>query len=388
MSLERRKFLVENLSRYRTLSELHRSPFFADCGQEIDSLLKTPEVFRNPEAFPRLHAFLRVSQWNLEKGKKSQGILDLIDSSDALRWVDVFLLNEVDAGMNRSGNRHLARDLAESLKMNMAFGPAHIELTRGVGDDLESSGENTDSLQGNAILSRYPILAVRVVPLPVCFEAYEFHEKRYGTRNCIWAYLQLPNGNVWVGSVHLEVRDTPECRARQMRHLMAHLPGDDAPIYVLGGDLNCSTFSRGTRLRTLKSIRRLWANPPAAVRDELLHPESREPLFQAVRQAGFGWEGLNSRQDTASVALEGLEDASLFPDFVGRVLRKRLTGYQGYLRFRLDWLLGKGVRGLRTGALRDTEAGITSIDPGCVPSERVGPARISDHSPIHADLRI
>ncbi len=388
MSLERRKFLVENLSRYRTLSELQRSAFFADCRNEIESLLTTPEVFRNPEAFPRLNAFLRVSQWNIEKGKKFQSILDLIESSDALRWADVFLLNEVDAGMNRSGNRHLARDLAESLKMNMAFGPAHIELTRGLGDDLESPGENMDSLQGNAILSRYPILQARVVPLPVCFEAYEFHEKRYGTRNCIWACLQLPHRNIWVGSVHLEVRNTPECRSSQMRHLMAHLPGDDVQIHVLGGDLNCSTFSRGTRWRTLKSIWRLLANPPVAVQDELLHPESREPLFQAVRQAGFGWEGLNSRQDTASVALEGLEDASLFPDFVGRLLRKRLSGYQGYLRFRLDWLLGKGVRGLRTGALRDRDAGITSLDAGCVPSKQVGPERISDHSPIYADLRV
>ena len=35
-------------------------------------------------------------------------------------------------------------------------------------------GDNRESLQGNAILSRYPIVEAHNVPLPVTFEPYEF----------------------------------------------------------------------------------------------------------------------------------------------------------------------------------------------------------------------
>jgi endonuclease/exonuclease/phosphatase family metal-dependent hydrolase len=387
--MNRRDYLIENLRKYSTLAELQQSSFFAECRAEIESLLRNPEVCPFPAAAPRLSSFLRIVQWNIEKGKAYAAILENLRSDDILKWADIILLNEADYGMNRSGNRHVARCLSEALQMNLAFGPAHIELTKGVGDELKLEGENCESLQGNAILSRYPILEARVVSLPVCFEPFEFHEKRYGWRSCLWVRLQTGSHTLCVGSIHLEVRNTPRCRALQMEHLLQNLPGGNHAASVLGGDLNTNGFARGTRWRTLASLCRLAIRSSSMMKERFLHPEQgSEPLFRIVKKHGFFWEGLNSAEETACAPLGELEDASLLPRFLVRIVKNRLEPYGGELCFKLDWLVGREVHVLRVEELQDRETGVTSRDPGCVPLARCGSARPSDHRPIYADIRL
>lgn len=371
------------------MAELRGSGFFAECAGEIESILSTPEIHACAAAVPRLSSFIRAAQWNIEKGKRWQEVIGLFKSDDRLKWADVILLNEVDQGMVRSGNVHVAFIVASALGMNLAYGPAHIELTKGTDGEWGLPGENQESLQGNAVLSRYPILETRVVPLPVCFEPFEFHEKRYGRRNCLWARLQVDERTVWVGATHLEVRNTPRCRALQMKHLMANLPGSLQDPHLLGGDLNSNGLPRGTRWRALRSIERLVLHDYNELKEELRHPERRtEPLFRFARRAGFDWEGLNSFEETASAPIGNLEEADMLPTFIVRHIRRCLEPYQGHLIFKLDWLLGRGVRPLRAGEADDPGAGIASADPGCIPTERTGPNRISDHVPIFADLRL
>lgn len=388
-SIERHKFLSENLQRYRTLAELRGSAFFAECRSDIEILLTIPEVRHHPATVPRLRSFLRVAQWNIEKGRKFAQILDALKLDPTLKFADAILLNEVDHGMIRSGNRQIGRELADGLGMHMAFGAAHLELTKGTGEDLQTPGENRESLQGNAILSRYPILEARVVPLPVCFEPYHFHERRYGRRNCVWARVQIGQETWWLGSVHLEVRDTPRCRARQMRYLLSHLPGSPAAHHLLGGDLNSNGFGRGTRLRTFSSVWQLTMRPAAKVQEELLHPErGAEPLFRVAQSAGFHWSDFNSGEETAWAALDELEDANLLPGIIRQLIEKRLDAYGQYLRFKLDWILARGVRALKDRELRDVRTGVVSLDPGSVRLQLEGLDRLSDHRPIYADLRI
>ncbi len=378
---------LDNLRRYKTLDELRRSAFFAEYGKQIEQLLKTPQIVTCPGAAPRLDSFLRVMQWNIEKGKRFDAILNRLQTDEVLKWADVILLNEADHGMNRSGNRNVARALAEYLGMHMVFGPAHLELTKGTDDELLLKGENRESLQGNAILSRHPVLEARVVPLPVSFEPYEFQEKRFGWRNCLWAKLQLKKRYLWVGSVHLELRNTPRCRAMQMRHLMEHLPGGEEESYLLGGDLNTNSFGRGTTWRTLQSVFRLLYNSPSRAKDQLLHPErGREPLFEVLARHGFIWQGLNSHQETARALIYSLEEAGSFPVILLEPLKKRLEPYGGYLCFKLDWFLGKNIQALTGGKMKDVLTGTESVEPACVEVENAGPGRLSDHLPIYADL--
>lgn len=378
---------IENLRRYETLAALRRSPFFFEWGGRIERFLSTPQVVPLRGAAPRLGSFLRVASWNVEKGKRFEAIARLLESDGVLRWADLVLLNEADYGMNRSGNRHVALDLARRLGMHMAFAPAHLELTKGVDEDLALPGENRESVQGNAILSRYPIEEARVVPLPVSFEPYEFHEKRYGRRHCLWARLRLRHGFLWAGTTHLELRNSPADRAAAMRRILEHLPGGGDDACLLGGDLNTNTFGRGTAGRTLRAAARLLLLPPSRVERQLLHPDSgREPLFAELRRAGFEWEGFNGGGETARAPLGSLEEAHLFPGPLGRRLLRRLDAYGGHLGLKLDWLLARNLRGLCAGQVGDGAAGVEALDPGCREVPHTGPDRLSDHLPVHADL--
>lgn len=384
-----RGYLIANLRAFSTIRELHRSRFFLESGGEIHALLQHPEVHPHPSARPRTRSFLRVAQWNIETGRDAREIADFIENHGILRWSDVILINEADHGMARSHNLHVAREIGEQLGMHVTYCPAHIELTPGIGKNPATGNQNEDSLQGNAILSRHPITETKVIPLPVCFEPYEFHEKRYGTRNCLLAKLSVHGNSLWTGAVHMEVRNTPRCRAHQMRHLLERLPSrQDEPV-VLGGDLNSNGFRRGSCWRTIASAWRLLSRPADVTREQLRHPERRaEPLFRIASRHGFSWTALNSDDATATAPLEMLEDASMLPELLARWIQPRLRAYEGRLDLKLDWILGRNVRGLRRGELMDSLSGATSEGPGCVETERTGHGRLSDHSPIFADIRL
>jgi endonuclease/exonuclease/phosphatase family metal-dependent hydrolase len=383
-----RGYLVANLRAFSTIRELHRSRFFLESSGEIRALLQTPEVHPNPSARSRTRSFLRIAQWNIETGRNAREIAGFIENHGILRWSDVILINEADHGMARSRNLHVAREIGKQLGMHVAFCPAHIELTPGIGKDQAAGNQNGHSLQGNAVLSRHPITEAKVISLPVCFEPYEFHEKRYGTRNCLLAKLSVHGSSLWAGAVHLEVRNTPRCRAYQMRHLLARLPSRPEEPVVLGGDLNSNGFRRGSCWRTINSAWRLLSCPADVTREQLRHPErGAEPLFRIVSRHGFSWTGLNSDEATATAALEMLEDASMLPALLARWVQPRLLAFSGRLDFKLDWILGRNVRGLLRGELVDPLSGATSEDPGCVETERTGQVRLSDHSPIFADIR-
>jgi endonuclease/exonuclease/phosphatase family metal-dependent hydrolase len=384
--MERRRFLLENLSRCAKLGELRRTEFFARCSQEIEELLSQVRIVRCPEAAPRLKSFLRVAQWNVERGVRFPQILETLRSDETLKWADIILLNEADVGMSRSENRDVACELAESLGMHMIFGAAHLELT---GGNPDSAGENQGSLQGNAVLSRYPVRETRIIALPTCFEPYESQEKRYGRRNCVWACLAVGNRAWWVGSTHLEVRNTPRCRALQMRRIMEALPGENHEPHLLGGDFNSNTFPRGTQWRTLAAAWRLAMNSPSKVQAELIRPQAgKEPLFQVAHAAGFGWKEFNSHEPTVCAPLERLEDARLLSRWVRRSIQKRLDRYHGYLNLKLDWFLARNARALTDKEMRDSDSGVFSAAPGCVAVIQKGPDRLSDHSPIYTDLRL
>lgn len=380
-------FWIENLRKYHTMAELRRSPFFLDFGERIESYLRTPQIIEVQAATPRLESFVRVVQWNIEKGKRLDAIIETLDSDETLRWADVILLNEADCGMLRSGNRHVARELAERLGMHAVFGPAHLELTKGTGEELALEGANRESLQGNAILSRHPVSEARTVPLPVSFEPYEFFEKRFGWRSCLWAKLELPAGALWVGAVHLELRNTPHCRLLQMRHVIEHLPDGGKGAFLIGGDLNVNGFPRGNPWRTFGSALRLILSSPDAMKQRLLHPEAGgEPLFAEVTRNGFSWEGLNSSDETARAALDGLDEADGIPAPIMNLARRRLAPYQGRLCFKLDWLFGRNVGALGAGERPDARSGVASVSPGVASTVHWGDERISDHKPIYADI--
>lgn len=357
--------LVDGLRAFSSIGELHASRFYAAHRDELARLLGVAQSGGPAGDRALAPGELRLVQWNIEKGLRFEGIASQLASHPHLSGADVVFLNEVDAGMARTGNRHVARDLAEALGLHWAFAPAHLELTKGVGADLDAPGENAEALQGNALLSRYPLHDVRVVRLATCFEPYHFSEKRYGGRVALVVTVETLAGPLLLAGTHLEVRNTPACRARQMRDVVGALP-PRGPA-VVAGDFNASTFPRGTFLRTLSGVRRLLGDV-RKLKSELRNPEPFEPLFLELARGGFRTEGWNTDEVTIVEPIDSLEDAAKLPGPLARFVLRRIDRLDRKLPMRLDFLAGRDV----TPSAPRTIAGLTGADGG----------RVSDHDPI------
>jgi endonuclease/exonuclease/phosphatase family metal-dependent hydrolase len=97
------------------------------------------------------HGPLTIVTWNIEQGMAYEAILQTLRTLDA----DILLLQEVDRYCRRTGYRDVARDLAEALGMNWVAAGEFQEIGEG--------RRGRAAVTGQAILSRFPIEAARVI---------------------------------------------------------------------------------------------------------------------------------------------------------------------------------------------------------------------------------
>jgi endonuclease/exonuclease/phosphatase family metal-dependent hydrolase len=333
------------LLRREEIAALHaqvatRSVELADELRWLDSL----DARQPPPAAPP--ATMRVAVFNIERGSRYDGILALLRTHPALRDIDVLLLNEADWGMARSGNRHVARDLAADLGLGYTFGIEFLELTKGEAAELESDGENTWSFHGNAILSRWPLHDARLVRLPTRCSWAAGTQARIGGRMALLAEVETSAGQVTVACTHLENRTSPDGRRDQMRALLDALPAGGTA--VIGGDLNTCTVDAGRDEQILWLLDRLRSEPL-----RIRAPEPHEPLFADVRAAGFLVDEVNARDVPTNVPL-GIRDATYWP--------------------KLDWIFTRGLE-------VDGQADPAQV----IPAEHEG-VRVSDHDCVVAQV--
>ncbi len=248
---------------------------------------------------------LRIAAWNLERCTRVEASAALLRRAGA----SVALLSEMDLGMARSGNRHTTRDMATALGMGHVYGVEFVELGHGLGRELERfTGQiNHGALHGNGLVSAVPFRDPFVIRLDgggAWFDL-DWHHRRLGGRMAIGATIDLARGPVTLVSVHLENRSTPQERRVAIERLIAALP-PGAPA-VVAGDLNVAALPDP------------GAEPDRAWFD---HPDAREPLFAALRRAGFDWLRCNTQDQTRR----------LIPD-----------GRPAPAVRRIDWLFTRGV---------------------------------------------
>jgi len=309
---------------------------------KVQTLLTTP--FVNNEAFfsgtkplrpdvKDMGPSLRLVEWNIERGveladiklamtdkqaflakvhseaaanKDKEKISDgeLSAQMDALQSADVLVLNELDLGMKRSDYQAVVKVLADALKMNWAYGVEFIEVDPKVlGLQSFANVENADErkeledlfsvdkdrvlgLHGTAILSRYPLRDVKLVPFK--YQAYDWYneEKKYGVveagkrksaslifgeeivrevrrggRTNLIATLdipELPEKQVTIVATHIENRTTPKNRVKQLDELLEMVRPIHNPV-VIAGDMNTTgtdgsvTSIRSAALKKLNS---------------------------------------------------------------------------------------------------------------------------------------
>lgn len=251
--------------------------------------LTTVEL-RQPPCPPPAPRALTVAAWNMERCKRVE------DSADLLRAIgaDVVLATEMDLGMARSSQRHTTRDLACELGFGYAFGTEFVEL--GTGDPYETAQfadlPNDHGLHGNAILSRYPLENVTLIPLDAGGMWFVSQPKndgqlRLGGRMAVAARIDTPAGPLTVAAVHYESESDPEGRASQSRALLEGLRATygDTPA-VLGGDLNTNALMDGTRTGA----------------EARAQPALVEPCFDVFAGHGFDWRACNTAQVTVRTA--------------------------------------------------------------------------------------
>ena len=290
----------------------------AALSAKLRTLLTTPFVSnerrgavpRKPSS-PKLGRFLRVASWNIERGIELPLIklaftdpagfaarLDpkrfppnseerklIVEQAEVLRQADVIVLNEADWGLKRSDYRNVTEELARAVGMNYAYGVEFVEVDpistgterfeemkpderRELLDIIKVDASRFRGLHGNAILSRYRLENVRLIPFE--YQPHDWYkdekggvsdlesfkrdvgnevvmskvrrEVRRGGRTMLMADIldaDIPGGRATIIATHLESRTEPEDRSKQLRELLARVRDIKHPV-ILAGDMNTS----------------------------------------------------------------------------------------------------------------------------------------------------
>ena len=275
---------------------------------------------------PQTGKMLRVAQWNIERGlefdavryaftdpKKFNALMEdkgskaddderakIREQIAILQQADLLVLNEVDWGVNRTLFRNVADELARALNMNYAYGVEFVEvdpITMGLDqqvivrevqeayadphDDREAmiahvreimkpDPERYHGMHGTAILSRYRIENVKLMPFLVQGHDWYKDEKKHSTvskaegkvsaaifkeqlvrqvrrggRMMLMGDItdpDFPMGRVTVVATHLEDVTSPEMRRKQLQEILDKVDQINHPV-ILAGDMNTSTHT-------------------------------------------------------------------------------------------------------------------------------------------------
>ena len=289
-----------------------------ELAARLDRLLTTPFVNNSaglrgqkagsPSDFKK--RFIRVATWNIERGLEFEALKaaltndqrffrrlpviargsrfnlnEILDQAAKLSRADVIVLNEADWGLKRTDYRNITRELAAALQMNYAFGVEFVEvdpLTLGIETfEGESSADKEEMIQnlavdktrtrglhGTAILSRFPLRNVRLVPFVnqghdwfadekkgvsalekgkrkgggIVFGEKIAREIRRGGRMMLLADIDersIPGGRMTIVATHLEAKAKPSERLKQLEELLALIQPLTHPV-VIAGDMNTS----------------------------------------------------------------------------------------------------------------------------------------------------
>jgi len=212
--------------------------------------------------------------WNIERGNIFAGITQALLNHPDLKEKDLYLLTELDYGMARSGNRFVARELAQKLKLNYAFVPVYIALQKGSGVESAVEGENTRSIHGLAMFSRYPMKNVHNLPLPNGKDKMWGKEKRLGYLQALIADIEHPTGIFRAVTVHLDAHCSRAHRHLQIKLVLDHLDTLPKLPTVIGGDWNTTTYNAQNATRAILGyFRRVMMGPKNVAKNHLPHPE-------------------------------------------------------------------------------------------------------------------
>ena len=342
------------LLKYDSSAEMEKSAIYQRIKPTVERILNSiaRENFA-PEASatPAENDFVSALAWNIERGNRFDGIADALANHPQLKDKDLLLLTELDDGMARSGNRFVARELAQTLKLNYAFAPVYIALQKGSGVESEVAAENTNSLHGLALLSKYPLNNLRTVALPNGKDKMWGKEKRLGYLRALIADIAHPAGEFRAVTVHLDAHSSRKHRRRQMKIILDYLAELPALPTVIGGDWNTTTFNAQSSNRAILGyFRRVLVGVKRMARKHYPHPDRyfERGLFRELGKYGYDYRNFNEtgagtlHYDMANAAYNtNLGD--WVPQWCFPFIFWAAKRVGGKVSARLDWFAGKSI---------------------------------------------
>lgn len=371
--------LVRQFAGIRSTAQLGEHPAYRRHQRELDTLFHSYELFEPLKKIPFLtRDYLRVTAWNIERGLAYRGIEETLAHHAEIAESDIVLLTEVDYGMARSGNLHVARELCRALNRYGVFAPAYLNLDKGNGAEASVEGENTIALQGHAILSKFPLRDVAVVHLPNAKDHLAGKERQIGQESVILATATTPFGELHLSPVHLAAHSSREQRVAQMGKVLRGYETRRGPA-LLGGDWNTTTYNAHRAHRAILGFwRRVAMGTHNTVLNHYPYPDRyfEKRLFEMLRDNHF---------NTVDVNVEG--GCTLHYDFNDPFVRKSLEDWLpqwcfpfvdwalkprgGVCSFKLDWFAARDLKSRHNLIVRDLPK---------------GEKRLSDHDPIITDV--
>ena len=378
------------LLTFESTPEMEASELWSRIGDEAERILNGVVVQSagfnlSPQEEQAEACTLNAVAWNLERGIRFEGILDALKNHDDLKNKDLYLLTELDHGMARSGNRFVAQELARKLRLNYAFAPVYVALQKGSGVESDMEGQNTGSIHGLAMFSRFPMKNVHAVALPNGKDKMWGKEKRLGWLRALFADIEHPAGTFRAVTVHLDAHCSRAHRVVQMKIILDHLDTLSPLPTLIGGDWNTTGFNSQSSARAIMGYwRRVMMGPKNVALNHLPHPERffERRLFGELESRGYTFRDLNNiGAGTLHYDVESIEKNTNLRDWVpewcfpfifwaaGRV--------GGKVSARLDWFTGKGIE-IASGAVPKTIGSLVDADG----------RPLSDHDAIGLDFVI
>jgi len=203
------------------------------------------ENFALPDWLRWPRSFVRVVDWNIDRGLNLQGIIDFLSAADA----DIILLQEVDINARRTHRLNIAREIATKLRMNYVFGREFVELTQG--------SKANPAYHGQATLSRWKVANPRIIHFqrqsdfwkPRWFlPKIQPFQERLGGRIALAAEVELSRASISTYNLHLESRGDDDLRVAQLDEVVRDAGRPDR-LFIIAGDLNLNAArSRAARL--------------------------------------------------------------------------------------------------------------------------------------------
>ena len=341
----------DDLMDFEYMAEVEKSDVWPKIQETHDEIMNSVVCENFSETKPEGKDRVTSVAWNIERGRIFEGIVEALENHEDLKEKDLYILTELDYGMARSGNRFVAREIAQKLKLNYAFAPVYIALQKGSGIESDLEGENTNSIHGLAVFSKYPLKNVHAVDLPNGKDKMIGKEKRLGYLRALVADVEHPAGTFRSVTVHLDVHCSRKHRQEQIRIIMDHLETLPKLPTVIGGDFNTTTYNAQNATRAILGFwRRVFMGVNNVVKNHYPYPDQyfERGLFEEFEKKGFEYKKFNDYgKGTLHYDMENAAYNTNLGDWVPQwcfpfiFWASRKVG--GKFSLRLDWYVGRDI---------------------------------------------